>query len=135
MWVTQLFTVTSIEGELAVGRVPHCQNCTHLLNLLKPDVVFFGDARDEAESAIREDLQSADLLLVVGSTLEAEPLRSIPKALNPNVPQLLISPTQTSTKNHDAHDWDVELIGDVNVWGCDRMRAQMNAWRAPSAAC
>ena len=68
---------------------PRCAKCAHPLNLLKPDAAFAGEARDETpELRLREDLAAADLLLVLGSALEAEPLRSIPLALPPDVPQV-----------------------------------------------
>ncbi|ALL01543.1 NAD-dependent protein deacetylase, SIR2 family [Pyrodictium delaneyi] len=59
------------------GQLPHCPRCG---GLLKPDAVFFGEPLpdDALEEAFRE-ARSADLVLVVGSSLTVYPAAYIPE--------------------------------------------------------
>jgi NAD-dependent SIR2 family protein deacetylase len=55
------------ERDLASFRVPPCERCG---GTLKPDVVFFGECVPaERVAAARSALESADAMLVVGSSL------------------------------------------------------------------
>ena len=90
--------------------VPRCPHCSHELNIIRPDVSFLSESHSsEAESAVRVDLPAADLLLVIGASLAVEPLRSIPSALHPSVPQILVGPCAPAATR--GHAWDVELLG------------------------
>lgn len=103
-------------------RIPRCAKCSHHLNLLRPDCAFLHEPRGEAlELMLREDLPRADLLLVLGASLEVEPLKSVPRSLPHDVPRLYVAasppaPAEADSKS-DApeHAWDVELIGDCDV--------------------
>jgi NAD-dependent deacetylase len=56
--------------------VPRCERCG---DVLKPDVVFFGELLDESAIARAYDLAAAaDLLLVIGSALEVYPVAALP---------------------------------------------------------
>jgi len=103
----------AIRDDVVAGRVPRCFVCSHELNLLKPDVTFFGEQRgDEFEKALQEDVASADLLLVLGSDAAAEPVCSLPYCLPRSVPQVLVSPCTSELANHA---WDLELIGPCDL--------------------
>ncbi len=58
------------------GEVPYCESCG---GVIKPDIVFFGESlpQDELTMAFRI-ASSADLLLVLGSSLVVQPAASIP---------------------------------------------------------
>ena len=72
-------------------------------------------ARDDAlELALREDVPRIDLLLVVGATLVAEPLKSLPLSLAHDVPQIYVG-AAPPVGPLGQHAWDVELIGDCDV--------------------
>jgi hypothetical protein len=74
-----------------------------------------GAARDDAlELALREDVPRIDLLLVVGATLVAEPLKSLPLSLAHDVPQIYVG-AAPPVGPLGQHAWDVELIGDCDV--------------------
>lgn len=69
--------------------IPHCPKCAAIL---KPDVVLFeeGLPQDIWEEAQKESLK-ADLLLVIGSSLEVYPANSIPQAALHNGSNLIIN--------------------------------------------
>lgn len=60
------------------GNVPHCSGCG---GVIKPDIVFYGENLDD-EMLTRgyEEMKSADLVLVLGSSLTVYPAASLPEA-------------------------------------------------------
>jgi NAD-dependent deacetylase len=60
------------------GRVPYCEACG---GVMKPDITFFGEMLPEgALEAAFELAASADLMLVLGSSLVVQPAASVPLA-------------------------------------------------------
>lgn len=58
------------------GQVPRCEGCG---GLLKPDVVFFGEALPAAAiSRARQQVRRCELLLVVGTSAEVYPAAELP---------------------------------------------------------
>mmetsp|Transcript_13149 Transcript_13149/g.39702 ORF Transcript_13149/g.39702 Transcript_13149/m.39702 type:complete len:666 (+) Transcript_13149:113-2110(+) len=106
-----------IRADVMQGNVPRCSACDHWLNVLKPDIVFFGEALGEGfEAHIRADLPECDLLLVMGSSMRVQPVATIPSMLAPNVPQILINRELVLR----PHQFDLELLGD-----CDAVTAEL----------
>jgi NAD-dependent deacetylase len=69
-------TVVSFEDVVARLPVPHCPACGRIL---KPDVVMFGELLREPTIARATELAArAQLLLVVGSSLEVYPVAGLP---------------------------------------------------------
>ncbi|CAH8662571.1 unnamed protein product [Dicrocoelium dendriticum] len=79
--------------------------------VLKPDIVFFGeDLSSEFHDTLASDVDKADLVLVIGSSLKVRPVAHIPNSIPESVPQVLINREPLSN-----HDFDVELLGDCDV--------------------
>ena len=58
------------------GETPVCKRCG---GYVKPDIVFFGESLpDRFEQLLRQDLKKADLLLVMGTSLQVAPVSMIP---------------------------------------------------------
>ncbi|KAL3931065.1 MAG: hypothetical protein SGBAC_011483 [Bacillariaceae sp.] len=58
------------------GIVPKCEKCD---GNVKPDIVFFGEnLPDRFQQLLRIDVQEADLLLVMGTSLQVAPVSMIP---------------------------------------------------------
>ncbi|CAL8097169.1 unnamed protein product [Calicophoron daubneyi] len=92
-------------GEQSVNNPPAS------LGVLKPDIVFFGeDLSSEFHDTLASDVNVADLVLVIGSSLKVRPVAHIPHSIPANVPQILINREPLSN-----HDFDVELLGDCDV--------------------
>ncbi|BGP41156.1 NAD-dependent histone deacetylase sir2 [Rhodotorula kratochvilovae] len=88
--------------------------------LVKPDIVFFGEAlSDEFDHRLLEDREEVDLLIVMGTSLRVSPVAQLPSHLPHSVPQILI--------NRDPvghHQFDVCLLGDgdgVVRWLCEAL--------------
>lgn len=80
--------------------------------VMKPDIVFFGEGLpEEFHELIAEDKDTADLLIVMGSSLKVRPVASIPQLMERRVPQILIN------REPLAHidPFDVQLLGDCDV--------------------
>ncbi|OON23693.1 transcriptional regulator, Sir2 family [Opisthorchis viverrini] len=79
--------------------------------VLKPDIVFFGeDLSSEFHDTLAGDVEKADLVLVIGSSLKVRPVAHIPNSIPESVPQILINREPLIN-----HDFDVELLGDCDV--------------------
>jgi NAD-dependent histone deacetylase SIR2 len=72
------------------GDVPHCivPQCN---GLVKPDIVFFGEALPEAFFQNRHVPAMADLVFVMGTSLSVQPFASLPHAVMDGVPRVLFN--------------------------------------------
>ncbi|CAJ1364034.1 unnamed protein product [Effrenium voratum] len=60
--------------------------------LIRPDIVLFGEPLPEAfQQLSKEDFQTADLLVVMGTSLKVQPFASLPKLLKPSCAVLVIN--------------------------------------------
>lgn len=58
------------------GKTPHCKDCR---GIVKPDIIFFGEALNEkAVRAAVSEASRADLMIVLGSSLVVQPAASMP---------------------------------------------------------
>lgn len=65
-----------VRAEVMADRVPHCPECG---GLIKPDITFFGELLDVQALREAEELAAgADLMLVLGSSLQVQPAASLP---------------------------------------------------------
>lgn len=81
------------------GDVPHCivPQCN---GLVKPDIVFFGEALPEAFFNHRHVPAMADLVFVMGTSLTVQPFASLPHAVTDGVPRVL---------------FNLEVVGDLGT--------------------
>ncbi|GAA5824513.1 hypothetical protein JCM3770_000106 [Rhodotorula araucariae] len=88
--------------------------------LVKPDIVFFGEAlSDEFDHRLLEDREEVDLLIVMGTSLRVSPVAQLPSHLPHSVPQVLINRDPVA-----HHQFDVCLLGDgdgVVRWLCEAL--------------
>ena len=62
--------------ELKAGPVPHCPGCG---SLLRPDIVWFGEPLDSVVLEVsRKMIDTCELLICIGSSLQVEPAASLP---------------------------------------------------------
>ncbi|GBR74143.1 NAD-dependent deacetylase 2 [Candidatus Termititenax aidoneus] len=70
------------------NKVPHCDKCN---GLIKPDIVFFGEMLNEKTlSNAYAELEKADLMLVLGSSLVVTPVAYFPKTVIKNGGKVII---------------------------------------------
>jgi NAD+-dependent protein deacetylase SIR2 len=104
--------------------VPHCirKTCN---GLVKPDIVFFGEALPESFHRNRSLPAKADLAIVMGTSLTVQPFASLPSFVREETPRVLINFERVGGLGSRADD--VLLLGD-----CDegvRMFADALGWR------
>ncbi|XP_018010932.1 NAD-dependent protein deacetylase Sirt2 isoform X2 [Hyalella azteca] len=78
-----------IKDEVFADRVPSCESCGAVV---KPDIVFFGEALpDRFYKAVATDFRKCDLLIVMGTSLTVQPFASLIDNVPPKCPRLLIN--------------------------------------------
>mmetsp|Transcript_26784 Transcript_26784/g.77374 ORF Transcript_26784/g.77374 Transcript_26784/m.77374 type:complete len:371 (+) Transcript_26784:74-1186(+) len=111
-------------------------------NLVKPKIVFFGEELPERFLSLhKSDLQSCDLLIVLGTSLVVQPFAGLVSKANFAAPRLLINREPAGTYSRlrngfrfelsadEGQNWrDVFHCGDCDD-GCRRL-ADVLGWRA-----
>lgn len=92
--------------------VPHCltPECN---GLVKPDIVFFGEALPEEFHKNKTLPCSADLCIVMGTSLTVQPFASLPNFCMEGVPRLLINMEQVGSFGSRADD--VLCLGECDA--------------------
>ncbi|XP_075044084.1 NAD-dependent protein deacetylase sirtuin-3-like [Mixophyes fleayi] len=70
------------------SQVPRCSSCG---GLIKPDIVFFGEQLPPRFFLHLTDFPRADLLIVMGTSLEVEPFASLVYTVGGSTPRVLIN--------------------------------------------
>lgn len=96
-----------IEQVLETHEVPHCPSCN---GVLKPDVILFGEQLPyEQMMGAKKVARDADLLIVIGSSLEVAPASDIPLIAKRNGAKLIIINKEPTIMDRFADD---VVIGD-----------------------
>jgi NAD-dependent SIR2 family protein deacetylase len=107
--------------------------------VLRPEVAFFHEALPAAwdAAAARRDAAAADLVLVVGTSLRAEPLSHLPAWAPPGVPRVLVNAEDVAPPRGAPFSWAARLLGDAGaiLWaalqeGGDPAPRCCGGWRA-----
>ncbi|XP_066894105.1 NAD-dependent protein deacetylase sirtuin-3, mitochondrial isoform X2 [Kogia breviceps] len=104
-------------ADVMVDGVPRCPVCT---GVVKPDIVFFGEMLPHRFLLHLADFPMADLLLILGTSLEVEPFASLSEAVRSSVPRLLINRDLVGSLARHPRGRDVVQLGDV-VHGVKRL--------------
>lgn len=91
--------------------VPRCIN-TSCGGLVKPEIVFFGEALPSDFFENRSLPSEADLCIVMGTSLSVQPFASLPGFCSERVPRVLINGEQVGSLG--SRPDDVLLIGDCD---------------------
>ncbi len=111
------FGYAQIAPEVLAGKVPHCTECH---GIIKPDIVFYGESLDEAllDQAFR-DLERAELLLVLGSSLTVQPAAGLPLATRAGGGKIVIVNAQPTPLDRYAalrYDDLGSVFGELERW-------------------
>ncbi|XP_063784516.1 NAD-dependent protein deacetylase sirtuin-3-like isoform X2 [Pseudophryne corroboree] len=100
---------------------PRCKLC---YGVVKPDIVFFGEDLPKEFARFSKDFPKADLLIVMGTSLEIEPFANIVNSVRPNVPRLLMNRDAVGPfKTKPMKSTDVVQLGEL----CDVTRKFLKA--------
>lgn len=99
------------------GKVPHCRQCG---GVLKADIVFYGEQLDGMllDRAYR-DMASADLVMVLGSSLTVQPAASLPMATYYHGGKLVIVNSQPTP---------LDAYAKVRLYDLRDTFAQLDTW-------
>ncbi|XP_048862915.1 NAD-dependent protein deacetylase sirtuin-3 isoform X4 [Brienomyrus brachyistius] len=73
---------------IMTDRVPVCTFCQ---GTVKPDIVFFGEDLPQSYFQHTKDFPKADLLIIMGTSLQIEPFASLVNTVRSTVPRLLLN--------------------------------------------
>lgn len=100
-----------LRDDVLQGRVPLCPHCA---GVVKPDIVFFGEELPLNFYRHLIDFPLADLLIILGTSLEVQPFASLSELVRRSVPRLLINQDAVGSLCRDpTRSSDVAELGDV----------------------
>ncbi|NXF89613.1 SIR3 deacetylase, partial [Eubucco bourcierii] len=111
------FPGEDFRGDVMADRVPQCPVCS---GVVKPDIVFFGEELPQRFLLHLADFPLADLLFVIGTSLEVEPFASLAGAVRSSVPRVLINRDLVGPFAQYQRHSDVAQLGDV-VSGVEKL--------------
>lgn len=106
------------------GEVPRCET-EECNGLVKPDIVFFGEALPKAFDNNAWQMSTADLTLVIGTSLSVYPFAGLPEMVTDGKPRVLFNMEQVGQLGHRADDV-------IELGSCDegiRKLADELGWR------
>eukprot|EP01133_Synstelium_polycarpum_P012784 gene12784-15000_t len=105
--------------EYVRDELPYCsqEGCG---GIVKPDIVFFGEALPSRFSdMVRKDFPKCDMLLVIGTSLQVQPFASLISLAPQGIPRLLINMEEVGENtnggfrfNDQSNKTDAKFIGD-----------------------
>ncbi|XP_008946576.1 PREDICTED: NAD-dependent protein deacetylase sirtuin-3, mitochondrial, partial [Merops nubicus] len=98
------------QGDVMADRVPRCPVCT---GVVKPDIVFFGEELPQRFFLHVADFPMADLLFIIGTSLEVDPSAGRAGAVRGSVPRVLINRDLVGPFAWHQRYNDVAQLGDV----------------------
>lgn len=82
----------AIRDDVSMQQVPMCKVCNAEDGIIKPDIVFFGESLPRRfHDSLKADEGEADLVIVMGSSLKVNPVRSIVGRFQKETPMILIN--------------------------------------------
>ncbi|XP_072495688.1 NAD-dependent protein deacetylase sirtuin-3, mitochondrial isoform X1 [Notamacropus eugenii] len=106
----QSFQGEEFHVDVMADRIPHCPICT---GVIKPDIVFFGEQLPQRFFLHMVDFPMADLLIIIGTSLEVEPFASLSQASRRSVPRVLINRELVGPFAWQPRHNDVVQLGDI----------------------
>ncbi|XP_067902869.1 NAD-dependent protein deacetylase sirtuin-3, mitochondrial isoform X5 [Heterodontus francisci] len=120
----ETFSWEQLREDVMQKKVPRCPSCS---GVIKPDIVFFGEQLPAKFHLYLIDLPSADLLIILGTSLEVEPFASLSEMVRKSVPRVLINQDLVgSVTRNPLRVNDVVELGDI-VGGVKRF-SEMLGW-------
>ncbi|XP_036412184.1 NAD-dependent protein deacetylase sirtuin-2 [Colossoma macropomum] len=87
------YTMEWMKEKIFSEDIPKCEACN---NLVKPDIVFFGENLPARFfSSMKQDFPNCDLLIIMGTSLQVQPFASLVSRVPNSCPRLLINLEKT----------------------------------------
>jgi NAD-dependent SIR2 family protein deacetylase len=102
-----------VEADEKTSTPPQCPSCRK--GFIKPDIVFFGEGLPARfHSSLPADLQQADLLLVLGTSLQVAPVCTIPDRVQASATRVLVNRERVGHWELDGDDQ--ESVEEQRDW-------------------
>jgi NAD-dependent histone deacetylase SIR2 len=98
---------------VARGEVPRCESTPECGGLVKPDIVFFGEALPRLFFDRMGMVKEADLLLVMGTSLKVHPFAGLPNMAEEETPRVLFNLERVGS--FGTHADDVLILEDCDA--------------------
>ncbi|EKM49560.1 uncharacterized protein PHACADRAFT_131245 [Phanerochaete carnosa HHB-10118-sp] len=95
-----------LRDQILAGEIAYCNECG---GLIKPDIVFFGESLPPRFHKTIGLLRTADLLIVMGTSLTVHPFASLTRMVPEGCPRVLVN--MTSAGDIGTRADDVTLLG------------------------
>jgi NAD-dependent SIR2 family protein deacetylase len=94
------------------AKAPVCKHCT---GYVKPDIVFFGEGLPHKfHNSLKKDLRVADMVLILGTSLNVAPVSMIPEMVEGNCKRVLLNRELVGDLDLDDSDRDLFYAGDCD---------------------
>ncbi|KAK5656374.1 hypothetical protein OQA88_4755 [Cercophora sp. LCS_1] len=107
------FPADLIRDYVSRAEVPRCIRGEECNGLVKPDIVFFGEALPSSFFDRKDLVSTADLVLVMGTSLQVHPFASLPNLAPETVPRVLFNMERVGSLGSQADD--VLELGDCDA--------------------
>lgn len=94
-------------------------------NQLRPDIVWFGEEVPTIELAISM-VQNADILLIIGTSLQVYPAASLIHYAKPTIPTYYIDPNPSSIYNLPKN---IKVIATTGSKGMEIVQKELEKWK------
>jgi len=94
-------------------------------NQLRPDIVWFGEEVPTIELAISM-VQNADILLIIGTSLQVYPAASLIHYAKPTIPTYYIDPNPSSIYNLPKN---IKVIATTGTKGMEIVQKELEKWK------
>ncbi|XP_060552811.1 uncharacterized protein LOC132714084 isoform X2 [Ruditapes philippinarum] len=103
---------SEIKEKIFSDKLPRCptRGC---IGIVKPDIVFFGEDLPRKFYSYMKDMLQADLVLVMGTSLEVQPFAGIIDTVRFNVPRILFNREAVGPFKYQRRTQDVVVTGDL----------------------
>uniref|UniRef100_A0A8C6Y9Q8 NAD-dependent protein deacetylase n=1 Tax=Naja naja TaxID=35670 RepID=A0A8C6Y9Q8_NAJNA len=123
------YSLEWMKEKIFASLTPRCEKCQ---SVVKPDIVFFGEnLPPRFFSLMQSDFQNADMLIIMGTSLQVQPFASLVSRVPTNTPRLLINKEKTGEVRLGLQPaffgLDVAWLGDCDE-GCLAL-AELLGWK------
>ncbi|ESP02418.1 hypothetical protein LOTGIDRAFT_63645, partial [Lottia gigantea] len=101
-----------IKDRILDDKLPKCKK-TSCPGMVKPDIVFFGEDLPRKFYYHLKDMLQADIILIMGTSLEVQPFAGIIDSVRWQVPRILFNRDIVGPFRHQRRSKDVVAEGDI----------------------
>ncbi|THD19435.1 NAD-dependent protein deacetylase sirtuin-3 mitochondrial [Fasciola hepatica] len=113
-----------VQDAIIRGVVAKCLKCN---NVVKPDIVFFGENLPERFWQHKSDMMQTDLVFVMGTSLEVHPFAGVADVVSKDVPRVLFNRDLVGTFRFGIRPLDFAVLGEITQ-SVEKLAAELD-WK------